>query len=85
MTDTAMSVRAIIASHLCQPIDEITDDRTFQSMGADSLDGIELAMALEDAFSIAIPDGDIEEAATVGAAIAVVERVLGEKETAPCA
>lgn len=74
MTDTAAQVRAIIAAHLCQPIDEITDDRTFASMGADSLDGIELAMAIEDVFAIAIPDGDIEEAETVGAAIAVVER-----------
>lgn len=82
MSDTATSVRAIIASQLCQPIDELTDDRAFSTMGADSLDGIELAMALEDAFEIAIPDGDIEEAQTVGAAIAVVERVLGEREAA---
>jgi Acyl carrier protein len=85
MTDTATRVRQVIARQLCQPIDELPDDRTFVSMKADSLDGIELAMELEDEFSIAIPDGDIEEAQTVGAAIAVVERVLGEKEKAPCA
>lgn len=82
MTDTPNSVRAIIASHLCKSIDEVTDDATFQSLDADSLDGIELAMALEDAFGIAIEDGEIEEALTVGAAIAVVERVLGEREAA---
>lgn len=83
MTDTATSVRAIISSQLCKPIDEVTDDALFfESLGADSLDGIELAMALEDAFGIAIEDGAIEEAQTVGAAIAVVERVLGERETA---
>ena len=86
MTDPTMKtsarVREIIAEHLCQPIDEVTDDATFVDLKADSLDGVELAMALEDAFSIIIEDGAIEEARTVGAAIAVVERVLGEREAA---
>lgn len=86
MTDPTMKasarVREIIADHLCQPIDEVIDDATFVDLKADSLDGVELAMALEDAFGIAIEDGAIEEAQTVGAAIAVVERALGERETA---
>ena len=82
MTDTPSSIRAIISTQLCKPIDEVTDDATFESLGADSLDGIALAIALEDAFSIAIEDGAIEEAQTVCAAIAVVERVLGDREAA---
>ena len=82
MTEAAARVREIIAAHLCQPIDEVTDDATFVDLKADSLDGVELAMALEDDFGIIIPDGDIESARTVGAAIAVVERVLGEREAA---
>lgn len=86
MTDPTMTasarVREIIAEHLCQPIDEVTDDATFVDLKADSLDGVELAMALEEAFDVIIPDGDIEESRTVGEAVAVVERVLGERETA---
>jgi acyl carrier protein len=51
-------------------------DASLAGMGADSLDRLELQLALEEAFEIEISDSDGEEAATLGAIIAMVERKL---------
>lgn len=53
---------------------EILDEDTAESMGGDSLDHLELTMALEDHFEIEIPDVDMFNCkTTVGAVIALVE------------
>ena len=45
-------------------------------LGADSLDTVELVMALEDEFGCEIPDGEAENIRTVGAAIKFIEENL---------
>lgn len=50
-------------------------------LGADSLDNVELVMALEEEFGIEIPDEEAEKITTVGEAIQFVEQNLVEEES----
>lgn len=60
----------IVAEQLGSGEDEITNESSFiDDLGADSLDTVELVMALEEEFDIEIPDDDAEKIATVQAAI----------------
>ncbi len=63
-------VKKIVAEQLESGEDEITNESSFiDDLGADSLDTVELVMALEEEFDIEIPDDDAEKIATVQAAI----------------
>ena len=67
-------VRAIIAEQLGVKLEEVTDSASFiEDLGADSLDTVELVMALEEEFGIEIPDEDAEKMANVGAAIKYID------------
>jgi len=67
-------VRAIIAEQLGVKLEEVTDAASFiEDLGADSLDTVELVMALEEEFGIEIPDEDAEKMASVGEAIKYIE------------
>ncbi|MGN1378732.1 MAG: acyl carrier protein [Dorea sp.] len=71
-------IKTMIAENLGVNEDAITEGATFkEDLGADSLDLFELAMALEDEFSIEIPTEDLEQIATVGD---VVEYINAHKE-----
>src|SRR5574340_1770892 len=60
-------VKKIIAEQLGVEEDEVTPEASFvEDLGADSLDTVELVMALEEEFSIEIPDEDAEKILTVG-------------------
>jgi len=68
-------VRAIIAEQLGVKLEEVTESASFiEDLGADSLDTVELVMALEEEFGIEIPDEDAEKMATVGDAIRYIEQ-----------
>lgn len=59
-------VRKIIADTLSKPEAEIKLESSLtEDLGADSLEIVELAMAMEEEFSIEIPDDDIEKISTV--------------------
>ena len=63
-------VKKIVAEQLGSGEYEITNESSFiDDLGADSLDTVELVMALEEEFDIEIPDDDAEKIATVQAAI----------------
>ncbi len=67
-------VKEVIAEQLNVEPDEIHEDSSFvDDLGADSLDLVELVMALEDNFDMKIPDEDVESIKTVGDAIAYIE------------
>ena len=67
-------VRAIIAEQLGVKLEEVTDAASFvEDLGADSLDTVELVMALEEEFGIEIPDEDAEKMTNVGDAIKYIE------------
>ena len=67
-------VKSIIAEQLGVKQEEVTPGATFiDDLGADSLDTVELVMALEEEFGVEIPDEDAEKIATVGDAIKYIE------------
>ena len=59
-------VKEIVAEGLDVNAADLTEETTFESLGADSLDLFELVMALEDEYSVEIPAEDLENLATVG-------------------
>lgn len=75
-----MSVRETVLKTIADLLDrnaaEIKDDSDFESLGADSLDQVEIVMALEERFEIYIDDNDADQADTVGKVIAIVERLV---------
>ena len=63
-------IKSIIAEQLGVKAEEVTPEASFiDDLGADSLDTVELIMALEEEFSVEIPDEDAEKMTTVGDAI----------------
>ena len=65
----------IVAEELSVDKDKIRRENTFiQDLGADSLDIVELIMALEEEFDISIPDDAAEKITTVGEAIDHIEK-----------
>jgi acyl carrier protein len=67
-------VKKIIAEQLGVEEDEVTPEASFvEDLGADSLDTVELVMALEEEFSIEIPDEDAEKILTVGKALEYIK------------
>nr|MBK5234180.1 acyl carrier protein [Clostridium sp.] len=71
-------IRATIASQLSIEEEEIKMESSFMNnLGADSLDIVELIMALEEEYDIEIPDEDVEKIMTVGD---VVEYIKAHSE-----
>jgi acyl carrier protein len=74
MADLEARVKAIIAEQLGVSEDEVTPEASFvDDLGADSLDTVELVMALEEEFGIEIPDEDAEKIATVNDALTYIK------------
>jgi acyl carrier protein len=72
-------VSEIIVEQLGVTVEEIKPEASFiDDLGADSLDIVELVMAMEEAFDIEIPDDDAEKMKTIGDAMAYVKERLEE-------
>ncbi|HIU72849.1 MAG TPA: acyl carrier protein [Candidatus Aphodousia gallistercoris] len=70
MDDIEQRVKKVIAEQLSINEADIKNESAFiEDLGADSLDTVELVMALEDAFKIEIPDDQQEKLRTVQQAI----------------
>src|ERR1700689_390215 len=70
MSTVEQQVKAIVAEQLGVKQEQVTNDASFvDDLGADSLDTVELVMALEEEFEIEIPDEDAEKIMTVHQAI----------------
>ena len=73
-TSTFDRVKKIVAEQLSVDINEVTPTASFQNdLGADSLDTIELVMALVEEFGLEIPDEDAEKIVTVQDAVSYIE------------
>lgn len=74
MADLFERVKNLIVEELAVDPDEVTVDASFiDDLGADSLDVVELVMALEEEFDLEIPDEDAEKIETVQDAIDYLE------------
>lgn len=68
-------VKSIIAEQLGVDVNELKNDASFvEDLGADSLDTVELVMALEEKFDASIPDDEAEKITTVQHAIDYIKK-----------
>ncbi len=68
--DIFSKVKDIVVEQLGVDEEEVNEQASFvDDLGADSLDIVELVMALEEEFDLEIPDEDAEKIATVGDAV----------------
>jgi acyl carrier protein len=73
-------VKGIVVDQLGVAEEEVTTEASFvDDLGADSLDVVELVMALEEEFGVEIPDEDAEKIITVGEAVKYIESHAGER------
>jgi len=75
------SIKSIISEQLGVKKEEITEEASFiDDLGADSLDTVELVMALEEEYSLEIPDEDAEKMKTVGDVVKYIQEKTGKIE-----
>ena len=76
-------VKAIVQEQLGVKPEEVTNDASFvDDLGADSLDTVELVMALEEAFETEIEDEEAEKITTVQQAIDYIKSRMQQKDKA---
>ena len=77
MSDVKEKVTKIICEQLNVSEDDVVPEASFvDDLGADSLDQVELIMAMEEEFDVSIPDEDAEKIATVKDAIDYIEKAI---------
>ncbi len=68
-------VKKVVCEELGVQDSEVKPESSFtEDLGADSLDVVELVMALEEQFSIEIPDDDVANLKTVGDVVSYIEK-----------
>ena len=76
MSSVEDRVKKIVAEQLSVPMEQVTGEASFvDDLGADSLDTVELVMALEEEFGAEIPDEQAEKLQSVGDVIKYVEEI----------
>ena len=78
MADVVEKVKEIICEQLNVSAEDVVPEASFvDDLGADSLDQVELIMAMEEEFEISIPDEDAEKIATVKDALDYIKKASG--------
>ena len=81
MATTFEKVKDIIVKQLGVKPEEVTEDANFtDDLGADSLDLVEVVMALEEEFEAPVPDEEAEKIKPVGDAVRFIDAKLAEKQ-----
>ena len=84
--DLLTTVTEILVEDFDIPAEEVTPDATFEALGLDSLDVVDLTLAVEERTGIKLEDAELEDVRTVGDAVdaadrkTVVERVSEPQE-----
>lgn len=74
MSTTEEDVKSVVVEQLGVEPEKVTLESSFvEDLGADSLDTVELVMALEETFGIEIPDDKAENIITVGDAVGYIK------------
>lgn len=81
MTDKSVEERVIrvFADFKKVPVEEITMDTTFEELGFDSLDGLNLVFELEEEFDMTIPDDRVSDMKGVRQAVEGIQALLDAK------
>jgi acyl carrier protein len=77
--ELAERVRNVVAKHLRVPPEKITNDSTFEELGMDSLDSVNLLFDVEDEFDISIEDEQARSISSVRQMIEGIERLQAVK------
>jgi acyl carrier protein len=72
-------IRNVIANSQKLPLDKVTIDSTFQDLGIDSMDAVNILFGLESEFDINIPDEEVKEIRTVRQMAEGVEKLVASK------
>jgi acyl carrier protein len=80
-------IRNVIANTQHIPVEKVTIDSSFEELGIDSMDGVNILFALENEFNITIPDEAAKQIRNVRQMMEGVERLIasGAADTAPAA
>lgn len=68
-------VKEIVADSLGVNVNDLTEETTFESLGADSLDLMDMVMSFEDAFSVEIDTEEIQKLASIGSVVTYLEEL----------
>lgn len=71
-------IKSIISDKLGINQNEVTMDTTFEDLGADSLDIVELIMAIEEEYDIQVSDEEAEKAQSVGDVVNYIRTLVDE-------
>jgi acyl carrier protein len=69
-------LRTILVEQLGCDADKITDEATLKDLGADSLDNLEVVIAVEEEFGIDVDDDEAEKITTVGQMVEHIEKAI---------
>ena len=76
---TTEKVKSLIANQLNKSVDEITEDKDIKvDLGADSLDMVELILAIEEEYGFEVSEDDAAKISTVGEACEYIKKAIGE-------
>jgi acyl carrier protein len=76
-------VRSVIATAQRLPIEKVTIDSSFEELGIDSMDGVNILFALENEFNITIPDEAAKQIRNVREMMEGVEKLLAARPADP--
>ena len=79
---TQRVLNCIAATQRISP-DKVTIDKTFQELGIDSMDGINILFALENEFDITIPDEQAKQIRTIPEMVEGVRKLVAETASRP--
>ena len=83
--DLIQRVRTVIANSQRMPVEKISIDSSFQELGIDSMDAVNILFGLESEFDINIPDEETKDIRTVRQMAEGVEKLLAAKSSPPAA
>jgi acyl carrier protein len=76
-------IRHVIANAQRLPIEKVTINSSFEELGIDSMDGVNILFALENEFNITIPDEAAKQIRNVREMMEGVERLLAARPVDP--
>ena len=85
MSDETVEQRVIrvFATFKKVPVEDIRMDTTFEELGLDSLDGLNLIFELEEEFDIVVPDDKVQSMKSVSEVVTGIEAILANPDQPP--